>query len=151
MLLTRSSDRRVLGHRRWLGILSVIAVLGSVALVAPAASSAKSSVSTSAAMDPACGFVAVSGSWTRVSGQSYVGVELSDNQSGLTMSSPPVPVSPGTTTETVDIGGSFSPLSHGKHVLKVTFTVYDADLNPMVSGKANANLPCALDTVVLPT
>ena len=102
-------------------------------------------------MGPNCGYVSVSGTWTPVSGQSYVGVDLDENQTGLTLSSAPVPVSAGATTETVDIAGSFSPLAQGKHVVKETFTVYDSGFNPIVSGRANANLPCALDAVVLPT
>ena len=62
MMHTRSSDRRVLLHRSWRGVLSVAAVLCSVALVSPATSTAKKPVSASVGVDPACGFVQVSGS-----------------------------------------------------------------------------------------
>jgi hypothetical protein len=143
--------RRSFSQRRWLRALPGVAVLCSLALVATAAAAPKGSVLTSVSTDPDCGFVAVSGAWQAVSGQSYVDVSLSENQTGATLSSAPVPVSPASTNETVYIGGSFSPLPSGRHVVRATFTVYDGDFNPITSGKVNANMPCALDTVVLPT
>ena len=145
----RRSDDRSRGHRRWL--LGLAAALGALAMVAPASAGAKASVSASVVADPACGFVGVSGDWRAVPGQSYVAVELNENQTGDTLSSAFVAVSPTATSETVEILGALTPLAHGKHVLKGTFTVYDGNLNPIVSGKANGNMACALSGVVLPT
>jgi hypothetical protein len=145
------SDRHLPGRRRWLGGLLVVAGLCSLALIAPATSAAKKPVSASVSVDPSCGFLAVSGTWNAVPGQAYVGADLSDNQSGVSFSSAPVPVGPTATAETVDVGGSLTPLTNGKHALKASFTVYDAGLNPLVSDKANASMPCALDTVIVPT
>jgi hypothetical protein len=102
-------------------------------------------------VDPSCGFVDVSGEWTPVADQAYVGVDLSDNQSGVSVASALVPVAPTAAGETVGLGGTFSPLTSGRHALKATFTVYDASFNPLVSEKANASMPCSLDAVVLPT
>src|SRR4051794_39455845 len=87
MMPTRRNDRRVSGHRRWFRGFPVVAGLCSLALVAPATSAAKNSVSTSVTADPGCGFVSVSGTWNPVPGQAYVGVDLSENQTGLTLSS----------------------------------------------------------------
>jgi hypothetical protein len=151
MMPTRNSDRRVSGHRRWHGGLLVVAGLCSLALIAPATSAAKKPISASVSVDATCGFVEVSGEWTPVSGQAYVGIDLSDNQSGVSVPSALVPVASTATTETVDLGGSLSPLARGRHALKATFTVYDSSLNPLVSDKANASMPCYLDAVVLPT
>jgi hypothetical protein len=122
-----------------------------VALVAPATSAAKKPVSASVTVGLDCSFVEVSGGWTPVAGQAYVGVSLSDNQSGVSLDSAPVPVVPTATAATVGLGGSFSPLTHGKHALKATFTVYDASFNAIVSDNANASMACALDAVVLPS
>ena len=102
-------------------------------------------------MDLGCGFVEVSGAWTPVPDQAYVGAELSDNQTGVSVLSALVPVASTATTETVGIGGTFSPLTHGRHALKATFTVYDASFNALVSDKANTSMACSLDAVVLPT
>jgi hypothetical protein len=108
-------------------------------------------VSASVTVGPDCSFVEVAGEWTPVTGQAYVGVSLSDNQSGVSLESAPVPVAPTATAESVGLGGSFSPLAHGKHALKATFTVYDASFNEIVSDNANASMPCALNAVVLPS
>jgi len=122
MMRTSRSDRPGFGRRTWPLGLSVVAVLCSLVLVAPATSAAKNPVSASVTVDPGCGFMAASDTWTPVPGQSFVGLELTDNKT----------------------------LAQGRHALKATFTLYDAGLNPIVSDKANDGSPCDLITS-LPT
>jgi hypothetical protein len=151
MMLTRSSDHRVFGRRSWCGVLSVVAVLGSLALVAPATSAAKKPASATVTVDPSCAFVSVAGTWNPVPGQSYVGAVLTDNQTGDSYTSVPIPVAATDTSNAVDISGLFTPATHGQHALKAVFVVYDADFNALESAKASTSMACVLTPVVLPT
>jgi hypothetical protein len=130
---------------------SVIAVLASLALVAPATSAAKKPASGSVTVDPSCAFVSVSGTWNPMAGQSYIGAVLTDTQTGDSYTSPPIPVAAPDSSNTVDISGVFTPATHGRHALKAVFVVYDADLNPLDSAKASTSTPCVLTPVTLPT
>jgi hypothetical protein len=132
-------------------VLSVVAVLGSLALAVPATSAAKKPASGSVSVDPSCAFVAVSGAWNPVPGQSYVGAVLTDNQTGDSYTSPPVPVASTDTSSTVDMTGVFTPATHGRHALKAVFVVYDSDFNVLETAKASTSTACVLTPVVLPT
>jgi hypothetical protein len=151
MMLTRSSHDRVFGQRSCRGLLSVIAVFGSLALLAPATSAAKKPASGTVTVDPSCAFVSVAGTWNPVPGQSYVGAVLTDNQTGDSYTSVPVPVAATDTSNAVDIGGLFTSATHGRHALKALFVVYDSDFNVLESAKASTSTPCVLTPVVLPT
>jgi hypothetical protein len=151
MMLTRSSHHRVCRNRSWRGVLSVFAVLSSLALAVPATSAAKKPVSGSVSVDPSCAFVSVSGTWNPLPGQSYVGAVLSDNQTGDSYTSAPLPVAATDTSNTVDIGGLFTPAPHGRHALKAVFVVYDSNFNVLDSAKASTSTPCVLTPVILPT
>jgi hypothetical protein len=151
MMLTRSSQHRVVGHRSWRRVLRVFAVLGSLALVVPATSAAKKPASGSVTVDPSCAFVSVSGTWNPVPGQSYVGAVLTDNQTGDSYTSAPVPVAATDTSNAVDIGGLFTPATNGRHAIKALFVVYDANFNVLDSAKASTSTPCVLTPVILPT
>ena len=123
---------------------SVMVAAGLIgALAAPATSAAKDSVSVSVTADPSCN-LRITGTWTSVPRQSFLGIGISDNQTGL---SAPQTVSIGLseTQETVTVtGGPLTPLQTGRHVLKVTLSVLDGSGNPLISGKANTSLPCAI-------
>jgi hypothetical protein len=130
--------------------LPIAAVLFTVALGAPAMSAAKPPPKVSAAVDPSCGSASVAATWTPVSGQQYVDVSVSDNQTGTVVDAFVAGVSPSDDSYVQTLSGLFSPLASGKHAFKVTVTVLDSALNPLVSGKDNANAPCVLGSV-LPT
>jgi hypothetical protein len=149
MMLIRRNDRRGLSHRKWL--LGVGAVLCSLALIAPASSSAKKAVRASATVDPSCSFVEVSGTWQGLRDQAYVGVELTDKRTGNSVSSGPLAVAPTATSATVNIGGVLSALPRRSHGLAATFTVYDSSLRELGSDTDNGRMECELTPVVLPT
>ena len=151
MMPTRTSDRRFSPRRRGLRGAPILAGLCTLALIAPAGAAAKKAVSASVDVDPGCGFGQAAATWTPVAGQAYVGVELSDTQTGDSLESGLVPVGPASAAETVDLGGLFSPLARGKHVVKATVTVFDAALNPLVSDRASTSMPCVLAPVIIPT
>ena len=130
---------------------SVVAMFTSLALMAPATSAAKKPASGSVTVDPSCAFVAVSGTWNPVAGQSYVGAVLTDNQTGDSYTSAPIPVTATDASNTVDISGAFTPATHGRHTLKAVFVVYDSNFNPLDSAKASTSTPCVLTPVTLPT
>ena len=152
MMVIPRSTRRGLRRRKLLKVLPVVAGLCALALVAPATSGAKDSLKLSTNVGPSCDGLSVSGSWTPVSGQAYVGVSVLENQTGTVVDSSPVSVSPTDDTYSQTLSEVvLSPLQSGKHVFKVTISVLDAGMNPLVSARANLNAPCELGTIILPT
>jgi hypothetical protein len=76
---------------------------------------------------------------------------LSDNQTGDSYTSDPVPVAASDASSTVDLGGLFTPATQGRHALKAVFVIYDSNFNVVDSGKASTSTPCVLTPVILPT
>jgi hypothetical protein len=87
------------------------------------------------------------GTWTPVAGLAWSNIVFRDIQAGRSFDTGRTALAPTTSGGGTALVDAWSPLGRpGKHILNVRMTILDADLNPIISGKASVSWPCALLT-----